>query len=563
MSAWPTVAVLMLVLLAPSRCGAQPGLPFDRPSDLRPTLPRFEADDDVERLPRLQVPQPEELDSTWAGARLFVRAFRITGNTVLPEEVVRSIVAPYAGRSITNQDLEALRDALTHAYLEAGYATSGAWVPSQRVEDGVLEIRMHEGTLGRLTVEVEGRLRPVWADRRLQPALQGPLNLHRIEERLQILYQDPLVIAVDAELVPGEQRGTADLQLQLREAPLLGVALQLDNHEPPTVGEATAGVQVSLRDATGFGDLGVLGYRRSYGFQDLVLDWRVPLPGREEQVGLFAQYGTSRVVEEPFSDLDIESRSFTAGIGLSVPLQRSLRSDLRMFSRLEWRRTRTYLLGSAFSFVAGPEDGVSTVTVLRLGPEWTYRDRHQVLAARSTLSLGLDLFDATVHGGSIPDGRFVSWLTQLQWLRRLPWPLRHTEVLVRADAQLSDDPLLGLEQFAIGGWSSVRGFREDLLVRDGAVVGSIEIRLPVLRRADETPRLELAPFVDAGHGWNRGRPALGPSTLTSVGIGARLALGSRARLEVYWAKGFQSVPSSEDWTLQDHGVHARLAVDVL
>jgi hemolysin activation/secretion protein len=40
-----------------------------------------------------------------------------------------------------------------------------------------------------------------------------------------------------------------------------------------------------------------------------------------------------------------------------------------------------------------------------------------VLAARSQLSAGLDLFDATVNEDA-PDGKFVAWRGQLQWLSR-------------------------------------------------------------------------------------------------------------------------------------------------
>jgi len=129
-----------------------------------------------------------------------VREYAITGNTVLPEATLRGIATPYVGRELSWADLEQLRDELTRAYVDAGYLTSGAWIPDQAVENGVVEIRIQEGVLGELSIESDRRLSSRYVEDRLHGALVGPLNLRALEERLQILRQDPVVAAVDAEL---------------------------------------------------------------------------------------------------------------------------------------------------------------------------------------------------------------------------------------------------------------------------------------------------------------------------------------------------------------------------
>lgn len=54
-----------------------------------------------------------------------------------------------------------------------------------------------------------------------------------------------------------------------------------------------------------------------------------------------------------------------------------------------------------------------------------------------------------------------------------------SRLLLRASAQLSDDPLMSLEKLAIGGVDTVRGFRENTYVRDNGVALSVEMQLPV------------------------------------------------------------------------------------
>jgi len=105
-----------------------------------------------------------------------------------------------------------------------------------------------------------------------------------------------------------------------------------------------------------------------------------------------------------------------------------------------------------------------------------------VIAARSRFTFGIDALDATIHqSSSIPDGKFISWLGQFQYARILKtWDM---QLLFRTDAQVANQPLLPLEQIAVGGRYTVRGYREDLLVRDQALISSLELRVPIVQNA--------------------------------------------------------------------------------
>jgi hemolysin activation/secretion protein len=177
--------------------------------------------------------------------------------------------------------------------------------------------------------------------------------------------------------------------------------------------------------------------------------------------------------------------------------------------------------------------------------------------------VGLDLWDATINRASLPDGRFFSWLGQFQWARR--WGIRDIQTLVRLDLQLANEPLLPLEQIAVGGRFSVRGYRENRLVRDNGFIASLEAGISMISDQWWADTVQLVPFVDFGTAWNTTLPTPSPRTLVSVGIGLRWALTIprpipwTPQLEIYWGLPLRHATTSGG-DLQDMGVHLQFAI---
>ena len=194
--------------------------------------------------------------------------------------------------------------------------------------------------------------------------------------------------------------------------------------------------------------------------------------------------------------------------------------------------------------------------VIRLAAEGSWRSTNDVIAARSLLSFGVKAWGATSNSGSTPDGRFVSWLGQLQWAHRLPSWLLESQVVVRVDAQLTNNALLSLEQIAVGGMRTVRGYQENVFVRDQAVILSAELRIPILESRFGT--LHLAPFFDWGTAWNKNRFGDSQSEVSdtprSLGVGLRYNWTDRISAYAYWGGALKNVPNTSD-NIQDDGFH--------
>ena len=149
-----------------------------------------------------------------------------------------------------------------------------------------------------------------------------------------------------------------------------------------------------------------------------------------------------------------------------------------------------------------------------------------------------------------------SWRASLTGLHR-SW-LLGTELLTRMDAQLANDTLLAIEKFSVGGMRTVRGYRENQFVRDNGVVASVELRIPVWRDARRRPVVQLAPFADLGHTWEK-ETETDAQTIGSVGIGLRVAPFEWLRGELYWGYALKDLPDIGD-DIQNDGLHFSLTV---
>jgi len=444
--------------------------------------------------------------------------------------------------------------------VEKGYINSGAVIPAQDVADGVLEVKIVEGQL--TDVEVEGNkwFRAGYMGDRIGLGAGPPLNIVSLQERLQMLQQDQRIERINAELKPGGKPGESILNVRSEERRPYRFWLGFDNYESPTVGGERGWGTVAHENLTGRGDTLSLTYGRSDGIDGQIdASYSIPLTSRDTTATFRYRRNEYLNVEDLFDPLDIETESDVYEFTVRHPFYRTVNDEFAVAFSADYQEEEAFLLGERFSFSPGAEDGESKVTALRFTPEYTYRTQNQVIAVRSRFSLGIDALGATTHSDSkIPDGEFVSWLGQFQWARILG--LWDTQMIFRTDIQLTPDPLLSLEQMAIGGRYSVRGYRENHMVTDNGLAASLEFRIPLVRNKPWADYLQLASFVDFGWGENKELPDPSPNDITSAGLGLRWGvtlpppLRLKPQCELYWGIPFRDIDYTE-YDLQNDGVH--------
>jgi len=490
-----------------------------------------------------------------------VTGIEFVGNSVLASAELQAIAAPYVGRVVTAAELQTLRQALTQAYVARGYVNSGVLLPRQIV-DGVVVFTVQEGRLAAIRLHGMERLDERYLTLRLTPDPAAPLNLEQLRERFQLLLADPLIARLNARVLPGIAPGEAILDIEVTRAPAYQFSAFVNNYRPASIGSESVGVTAQIHNLTTLGDV-LDASVQSPPHRRLdprsTLAWQLPLGFAGTRMSVALERGNSSVVEEPSRVLDIRSRLNSLEVGISHQLLQSLSQRLSIGLNRVSRSNRTWLLGEAFSFTPGQPDGVTQERLWRFWQDYSVRSETQVLALRSTLSYGTNSLQDTAGLPDTPSApiaarQFQVWLGQAQLTRVLAD--NGLQLTVRATVQQTQNRLLALDGLALGGVNSVRGYRENQLVRDRGAFVNVELAYPLVRDAASAWQLTLMPFYDHGRAQNVGEEGL---TLASWGLASRWQW-QRFQLDVALAKRLRrpnSTRASEP-TWQDRGVHWQL-----
>ncbi|MCC5668461.1 ShlB/FhaC/HecB family hemolysin secretion/activation protein [Nostoc sp. CHAB 5784] len=533
----------------------QPPLPSPIPS---PELPQ-PLPPPAELFPPSAPITPEEPLPGNFPQNIVVERFEVVGSTVFSPEELALATAEFTKRPISLTQVYQARSKITDLYVQNGYITSGAYIPPQTIQSGVIKIQVVEGKLEDILVTGTRRLNPNYVRSRLAIATSAPLNRQRLLEALQLLQLNPLIQNVSAELSAGSRTGESLLEVKISEAKTFSSPIILDNGRSPSVGSFRRGLRLNEANLLGFGDSLSLGYTNTDGSNSFDASYTLPLNPRNGT--LTFNYGTtsSNVIEPPFDFLDIESASRYYELTFRQPIIQTPRQEFALGLTASRRESDISWSPEFESPPSGlspgsDEQGRTRVSALRFFQEWTNRNSREVIALRSQFSLGIDVLNATINQ-DLPDSRFFAWQGQAQWVRLLA---PETLLLFRLNTQLASTTLLPIEQIGLGGQDSVRGYRQDYLLTDNGTFVSAEVQVPILRLPQIDSILQVIPFVDFGVGWNSsGSENPDPNTLAAVGLGLRWSQGDRFTVRLDWGIPLVSV-NSNDRTLQENGLYFSL-----
>jgi hemolysin activation/secretion protein len=457
----------------------------------------------ADQQPSLSPPQPSETPGTPSEITIPVKRVEVTGNTLLKPAEITEITSAVEGRSVTLEQLRGVADSLTQLYLNQGYITSRAVLVDQEIVEGVVKIRVVEGSLEKIEVQGTQRLTH-YVQSRIALGAKPPLSKDTLEDQLRLLKADPLFTNVEASLKPGTGLGQSILTVRVNEAPAFSTFLNVDNYSPPSVGSERFGGGISYRNLTGLGDELSGSYYQSTtsGSKAFDFNYRVPVNPMNGTVQLRVAPSRSRITDPAFKAFGIRSKTDLYEISYRQPLVRTPREELALSAGFALQNGQTFLFDDVPTpFGIGPDaEGRSRTRVLKLGQDYVKRDPQGAWALRSQFSLGLGIFNATENDSPAPDGKFFAWLGQVQRVQRLG---KDHLLIAQADVQLTPDSLLPSQQFVIGGGQSLRGYRQNVRSGDNGFRVSLEDRIAIQRDEAGIPTLQLAPFIDAGAVWNK------------------------------------------------------------
>ncbi len=463
---------------------------------------------------------------------------QLLGNTAFSTEELSETWTSLLGQSVTEIELNDLAQRLTQIYLNQGYLNSRA-ILKEINPKGQVVIEIKEGRLGKITIEGTDRLQD-YIRQRVELGAGTPLNVKKLEEQLRLLKNDPLFESVDASLRPpslsqekpsqnGENKppdeNVTDLVVRVVEAnPFFGNTA-LDNYSPPSIGAVRYSLNLGYRNPIGLGDTVVVSYRprlenigSSYRLDTY---YQVPVNPNNGAIAFSSFMDRNKIVTDEFTPLNIRGNSDRYVLEYRQPLIRQVDEEFALSFGLSYNSGQTFALDQGIPFGFGPNaQGISETSPIIFGQDYLSRSPEGVWALRSQFRIGTGLFGATHNPSPIPDGYFFAWLAQVQRLQVIN---DNNYLIAQLDLQLTPNPLLPMEQFAIGGAQSVRGYRQNVLAGDNGIRLSIEDRIAIARDEENRPVFTIAPFFDIGSVWmasgNPNQIGANRNILAGLGLG--------------------------------------------
>jgi hemolysin activation/secretion protein len=456
---------------------------------------------------------------------------KVNGNSVLPVGQIEETVYPFLGETKTIADVESARAALEKTYQDAGYLTVSVSIPQQDVGEGVVTLKVTEGSIDKLRIkdsqysslaEIKSRVGEFaegkvphfptaqkqlgtvnrGQNRQVTPILRAGRSPGKVEVDLKV--QDKLPLHGNLELNNKYSSNTTETRLNggLRYENLwqkdhsIGLSFQVTPEDlsetkvvsatyliPRLNGDyfAAYGV-ISKSDISAVGDVNVIGNGYIFGARYIK-----PLP-------LLDNFYHSLTFGADYKDFD-ESVNLLGSDGFKTPIAYS-----------------AFLLG-----YDGTLQGSASQTQFNLGINF------------ATRSFGNSEKEFRLKR-SFAKPNYAYLRADVKHTQKLPqdWSLQ-----AKLSGQIASDPLVSAEQFTIGGSDSVRGYLESQALGDYGVSGSLELRTPPLVKfiqnnafKDYIKELFAFTFIDAGT-----VSTLKPlpnqdesSDLFSVGLGVKLKL---------------------------------------
>lgn len=521
------------------------------PPDIGTTLREMQQQRPTPPPPPKPVLDVDQSDGTRAesGAetKFAVARIRVTGSTAYPAKRLEALVSRYAGSEASLADLRRGAATITKFYRAHGYPLARAFIPSQEVRDGVVEIAVLEGRYGKLKIEnvagVSGK--PVTRILR-NAASPNPIRSAPLERDLLLLQELPGVIP-RATLTPGADVGTADLIVHLTRGRHFQGSVDADNFGNRYTGQWRTGLGVTGANLAGLGDQLVA--RGVVTNQHGVLYGRVgyQIPIDEVRVGA-AVTRTHYSLGQQFAALDASGDATVSTLYGLYPCIRSLGGALD----LQLALSRTALKDTVGATATADRRSNTQVTLSVNG-----NVRDDLLSGGVTSgSLAYEQGHLDIQDSTAADIDQATAQTAGSYHRITYTGLRLQNLgdaftlYLAVSGQLAGKNLDPSVKFNLGGPDAVRAYPQGEGVGDSGLLGTLELRYLVKSlRPYALP--ELVAFFDGGRVNINQNPFLTGSNsnrLLGAGVGLNVLLrhGLRVRANWAWKVGAHSTSSAPE-----------------
>ncbi|HEY4366771.1 MAG TPA: ShlB/FhaC/HecB family hemolysin secretion/activation protein [Steroidobacteraceae bacterium] len=481
------VCKAVFVFLFATTCWAQQGIPpAATPGGAQPRqspVPLSDANSAPFVVPR--VPErPLGLDE---GPRVRVTKFELLGAATqpdVPKAEVDSILSAAVGAQPADgysvNQLQEIANRVADSYRGHGLILAQAVVPAQDVMHGVVNILILDGALSDVRFEGQKMYSARTLARPFKPLLSRPVRKDDMESALLYLTDYPGLSAFGV-FQAGDRIGTTDLVVKTQHEERLVLDTTLDNQGSQYSGEYRANVGLTVNNPLGQADklniYGLYAFDPSDSDSKGVyggVDYRLPILGPKNELQVGYSHNLFEV-GQLLRELGIKGTTDIEQLGYTRMLSKTRLGDA------------SFQVSLARKDAEFEQQGAITardiLSVGSLGFHWGQigvRSRG-ITQVNVTYSHGFDdLFGSLTDYDSQQGvrasrldagGNFDKVVGQIQRFQRIT---QNNALLLRASGQYSDDILVSLEQFSIGGPDTVRAYPSAEFLADSAGFASLE-----------------------------------------------------------------------------------------
>ena len=418
------------------------------------------------------------------GPTVIVKHFKLQGFDDLPQEGLSQLLQQQLidhKQGFTIGQLQQTANLVTQLYRQQGYILAQAYIPQQDIRDDVVIIQVLSGKLGQLSTRDSKR----YSDKLLMSTFVANKNKTvnaLATENALLSINDLPGLDVAGIFRPGKNIGETELVLKVNQEIPFEFSLAADNHGVETTGRQRIFGHAKWNNPTGLGDQIIVTALQTFDPSDSTygaIGYEIPLATPNWILG---------------ANLNTNDYVIAQSVGQQIPFKTEGESQTAsIYSRYQFHRSREFNLSATVDFSRKWAEVEATDFNQKLGEDnlsvfsgvlsfdSINNQQRAINKGSIAYSQGLAGFAGSMESdaSSQPNGEGSLGAAEADFqklnlnLTRLQAITQGHNLLIRLQAQHSDDTLSSLERFSMGGPNSVRAYPVSEYIRDKGVFTSL------------------------------------------------------------------------------------------
>ncbi len=455
-----------------------------------------------------------------------IKGFRFSGNKLLTEEELQKVVTKWKERKLTFDDLKDVTTDIQDYYSSKNRLVK-AILPPQEIKDGLVNIKIVEGSLGEVVVEqksVNPRMSAETVKKYFKTDSENKdsayIDTQELQRKILILNELPGVNAIGT-YDQGKKEGESNFNVSVEDTPLFKGQVSAANYGSPSTGVNQAIGNFSLNNISGIGDLASINAIKSSGSNYGQIAYARPIGYDGLKVGVTATHLDYQTLSR-FSSTDNQSEgnSKTFGANISYPVYKTstfgtnvkLSAERKDYVNVSSSTLKTLSDYSITNFITGV-DG------------YIYNTDKSSISYNASAYLGkLRINDASELSSDSTAAKTNGSFEKLTFNVSRNQPiaeLKNTNWLISADGQMASKNLNSSEQLTLGGPYSVEAYPSGQGGGSEGLILKTELKYPYNKYFNFGPFLEkgfIKQYVNTFDNWQGSTNASNSYSLAATGI---------------------------------------------